>query len=188
MKFTIVFAAALLSLNVHATPEHDVKPPKPVKAAPVVNVNVSNTVKAVARAPRASSPAPAAAPVAAAPAVPAPEGSQTFVGGSVYERSAPGVAVAAPQQPLKSCRLGFGLGGSNTGGGLGLQIPAGQDQLCLVDAQLELMNRLGGFTEADRLMLVCKVEGMNDTSRCKALSPQPAPASSNGGGLNLLPG
>ncbi len=179
MQKTII-AACLLALSAasYATPEHDtpVKPPKPVKAAPVVNVTVTNTVKAVARAPRASS-APAAAPVVvqAPAAAPASEGSQTFVGGSVYERSAPGVSVAAPQQPLTSCRLGLSGGGSNSSGALGFGLVMGNDATCLVGAKLTVMERVGGFSADERTQVACEIEGMDKLETCKRIA-QKAPA------------
>ena len=181
MKLTLVFAAALLSIgSAQATQEHEtpapVRPVKTVKArassSSASQIGITNTV---------------GAPSATFGGTSALGGSVSGAGNAYVnsERSAPPVAVAAPQQPITSCRLGFGVGGSNTSGGLGLNFVAGQDQLCLVSAQLALMDRIGQFTELDRLTVVCKVEGMSETSRCKGMKQEPALATYKDG--NLLP-
>lgn len=117
------------------------------------------------------------------------EGAQPGSGSinsTVYEKSAPSIAVGAPQQPLTSCRLSISLGGSGTSGSGAGGIPIGNDETCLAAARLALMERVGGFSQADKLQAVCKVEGMADTSLCKAQgtqkvaeAPNAAPAASS---------
>lgn len=104
-------------------------------------------------------------------------GSGNGVYSTVYERSAPGVAVGAPTQPLTSCRLSVSLGGSSAGGAGAGGIPIGNDETCLAAARLALMDRVGGFTSEDKQRTVCKVEGMAETSVCKSLD-KPAPTAS----------
>lgn len=175
MKKHLIALACLCAFAAHATEVPP--PPKAPKAA---------------RATSTSSASTGAIGITANPSAYF-EGTSAF-GGSLnlagarfgtQERSAPPVAVAAPQQPLTSCRLGFGVGGSNTSGGLGLNFVGGQDQICLVSAQLALMDRLGQFSDADRLMVACRVEGMAETSRCKSMKQEPALASYRD--PNLLP-
>lgn len=108
---------------------------------------------------------------------------------TVYERSAPGISISAPTQPITSCRLGVSLGGSNTGGAVGGGIPIGNDATCLAGAQLAAMEKAGGFTMDDRQKAACGIEGMSAMSVCKkqaepaksaaALAPAAVVASSN---------
>lgn len=108
------------------------------------------------------------------------EGNQAGSGGvssTLYERSAPAVAVGAPTQPITSCRLGISLGASGTGGAGAGGIPIGNDETCLAAARLALMDRVGGFTAEDKQRTVCNVEGMAETSVCKALKDAQQPKS-----------
>jgi hypothetical protein len=101
------------------------------------------------------------------------QGAQPGSGGvvsTVYERSAPSVSVPPATVPTQSCRLTIGGGGSNTSGGLGVGVPIGNDETCLAAIRLAMMERIGGFTQEDKLRTVCNVEGMGITSACKALS------------------
>ena len=68
-----------------------------------------------------------------------------------------------------SCRLYlFGGVTSKDGAGSGT-LPIGNDQTCLSIAGLNLMERAGGFTQTEKQMVACKVEGMAELETCKKL-------------------
>ena len=71
---------------------------------------------------------------------------------------------------LHSCRLYmFGGGGSTSGNGAGT-IPLGNDQTCLSVVSAALMQKVGGFTQAEVTAVVCRIEGMSKLDTCKNLS------------------
>ena len=100
--------------------------------------------------------------------------------GYYAERSAPGIAVGAPSQPISSCRLGFSGGGSNSGGALGFGLVLGNDMTCLVGARIEAMKRVGGFSQEEFQQVACEIEGMAKLETCKRVTSgasAPAPVS-----------
>ena len=79
------------------------------------------------------------------------------------------VNVLLPSVPT-SCRLYlFGGGSTRDGAGSGT-FPIGNDQTCLSIAKINLMERIGGFTQAEKQVVACKVEGMGELQTCKALA------------------
>lgn len=82
----------------------------------------------------------------------------------------PVIAGNIPAVPT-SCRLYmFGGGSTRDGAGSGT-IPLGNDQTCLSIAKLNLMDRVGGFTQAEKQAVVCKVEGMSELATCRSKKP-----------------
>ncbi len=103
---------------------------------------------------------------------------------SLYERAAPSVGLSSVPQPITSCRLSIGGGGSNSSGAIVGGIPIGNDQTCLVGAALSAMSLAGGFTRQDAQRIACKIEGMSELATCKAL---PAVVERSETDLKLLP-
>lgn len=80
----------------------------------------------------------------------------------------PVIAGNIPSVPT-SCRL-YLFGGAATRDGAGSgTMPIGNDQTCLSIAKLNLMERTGGFTQSEKQMVACKVEGMAELETCKKL-------------------
>lgn len=90
------------------------------------------------------------------------------VQGDVTESNTPPVVAGVLPSVPTSCRLYlFGGGSTRDGAGSGT-FPIGNDQTCLSIAKLNLMERAGGFTQAEKQAVVCKVEGMAELGTCKA--------------------
>lgn len=169
MKNLAILAAALLSFGAHATAEHDTpKPAKVIKSARATSASTSST------GPIGITNQASVAPVFGGTS--AMGGSLNLAGAQIgtQERSAPSSFAPAGSAPVTSCRLFFGVAGSQTGGSLGAGLPMGNDQVCITQAQFALMDRLGGFQAEDYLRAACKVEGMSETSRCKAMKQEPS--------------
>jgi hypothetical protein len=96
-------------------------------------------------------------------------GNSIVVGGDMAESNTPPVVAGVLPSAPTSCRLYlFGGGSTRDGAGSGT-FPIGNDQTCLSIASLNLMERAGGFTQAEKQTVVCKVEGMADFPTCKAI-------------------
>ena len=92
------------------------------------------------------------------------------IAGDVTESSTPPVVPGVLPSVPTSCRLYlFGGGSTRDGAGSGT-FPIGNDQTCLSIAKINLMERIGGFTQAEKQVVACKVEGMDDLPTCKALA------------------
>lgn len=92
------------------------------------------------------------------------------VGGDVVESNTPPVVPGALPSVPTSCRT-YLFGGVSTRDGAGSgTFPIGNDQTCLSIAGLNLMERIGGFTQAEKQIIACKVEGMSELPTCKALA------------------
>lgn len=92
------------------------------------------------------------------------------VGGDVVESNTPPVVPGALPSVPTSCRT-YLFGGVSTRDGAGSgTFPIGNDQTCLSIAGLNLMERIGGFTQAEKQAIACKVEGMSELPTCKALA------------------
>lgn len=100
------------------------------------------------------------------------------IGGDTYERSAPAIFGAEIPSVPTSCRLYLFGGGSNVNGAVTGSIPLGNDQTCLSIAAVNLMERVGGFSQVEKQKVVCKVEGLEGLPTCKALDEKPAVAAS----------
>jgi len=89
-------------------------------------------------------------------------------GNTEVDRNAPPVMIGTVIQPIGTCRLSVGGGGSNTSGAFAGGFPIGNDETCLVDARDKMMQRLPNiFSELDRTLNICKVEGMSEFEACK---------------------
>lgn len=92
------------------------------------------------------------------------------IAGDVTESNTPPVVPGVLPSVPTSCRMYlFGGGSTRDGAGSGT-FPIGNDQTCLSIAALNLMERAGGFTLAEKQAVVCKVEGMAAMPTCKALA------------------
>lgn len=92
------------------------------------------------------------------------------IGGDVTESNTPPVVAGVLPSVPTSCRLYlFGGGSTRDGAGSGT-FPIGNDQTCLSIAMLNLMERAGGFTQAEKQVVVCKVEGMAALPTCKSVA------------------
>lgn len=91
------------------------------------------------------------------------------VGGTVVERSAPAVFAGNIPSVPTSCRLYMFGGGTNVNGAVSGSIPLGNDQTCLSIAKINLMERVGGFSDAEKQGVICKIEGMEELATCKKL-------------------
>lgn len=92
------------------------------------------------------------------------------IGGDVTESNTPPVMPGVLPSVPTSCRLYlFGGGSTRDGAGSGT-FPIGNDQTCLSIAKINLMERIGGFTQAEKQVVACKVEGMSELETCKALA------------------
>lgn len=193
---SILFAALVAASAVQATP----KEPAPTPSIGITQINAqaqlqssrnTNRIRTTATGGRSTSTSAGGSVgnislqnnIAAPDATPA-IGAGAMLGNtaSIYKAGAAPVSVAAPQQPLRSCRLGFGAGGSGESRAFGFNIPMGNDGICLADAQLELIARNPNqFTDDDKLRVSCRVEGMAELSGCKKLAErESAQAASNG--------
>lgn len=93
----------------------------------------------------------------------------TVQGDKTESNTPPVVAGVLPSVPT-TCRL-YLFGGASTRDGAGSgTFPIGNDQTCLSIAKLNLMERAGGFTQAEKQSVVCKVEGMNELATCQAVA------------------
>lgn len=91
------------------------------------------------------------------------------IGGDVTESNTPPVVAGILPSVPTSCRLYlFGGGSTRDGAGSGT-FPIGNDQTCLSIASLNLMERVGGFSQAEKQAVACKIEGMSDLQTCKNL-------------------
>ena len=95
------------------------------------------------------------------------------VEGSQYKAAASTAYAPDTSSPRTSCRLFVGLGGSGRDGSLSGGIPIGNDQTCLSGAAIEAMDKAnkvqaGTFLVSDYLLAICKMEGMDSMSACKA--------------------
>lgn len=90
------------------------------------------------------------------------------IGGDVTESNTPPVVAGVLPSVPTSCRLYLFGGGSTRDGAASGTLPIGNDQTCLSIATLNLMERAGGFTQAEKQVVVCKVEGMEGLETCKA--------------------
>lgn len=101
------------------------------------------------------------------------------IGGDVTESNTPPVMPGVLPSVPTSCRLYlFGGGSTRDGAGSGT-FPIGNDQTCLSIAALNLMERAGGFTQAEKQAIVCRVEGMSTMETCKSLSFKKSPTAVN---------
>lgn len=92
------------------------------------------------------------------------------IAGDVTESNTPPVVAGVLPSVPTSCRLYlFGGGSTRDGAGSGT-FPIGNDQTCLSIAKINLMERIGGFTQAEKQVVACKVEGMGELQTCKALA------------------
>ena len=97
------------------------------------------------------------------------QATNVTIQGDVTESNTPPVVPGVLPSVPTSCRLYlFGGGSTRDGAGSGT-FPIGNDQTCLSIAALNLMERAGGFTQAEKQAVVCKVEGMADMPTCKGL-------------------
>ncbi|MGD9599964.1 MAG: hypothetical protein AB7P94_16690 [Steroidobacteraceae bacterium] len=100
----------------------------------------------------------------------AAQSTSVVVQGDVTESNTPPVVAGVLPSVPTSCRLYlFGGGSTRDGAGSGT-FPIGNDQTCLSIAALNLMERAGGFTQAEKQAVVCKVEGMAEMATCKAIA------------------
>lgn len=98
------------------------------------------------------------------------QSTSVTVQGDVTESNTPPVVAGVLPSVPTSCRLYlFGGGSTRDGAGSGT-FPIGNDQTCLSIAALNLMERAGGFTQAEKQTVVCKVEGMAEFPTCKAIA------------------
>jgi hypothetical protein len=96
--------------------------------------------------------------------------TRVIIGGDVTESNTPPVVAGVLPSVPTTCRLYlFGGGSTRDGAGSGT-FPIGNDQTCLSIAMLNLMERAGGFTQAEKQTVVCKVEGMAALPTCKAVA------------------
>lgn len=98
--------------------------------------------------------------------------SSTVSGNSTdikVERNTPPAYAPKADIPVTSCRLTMGMGASAPGAAGSGGFPIGNDQTCLSLVALQVMRSVGGFTQADRMLVACKIEGMSDTEGCKNL-------------------
>ena len=77
----------------------------------------------------------------------------------------PGVLPSVPT----TCRLYMFGGGATRDGAASGSIPLGNDITCLSIAKLNLMERVGGFTQAEKQSVACEVEGMSKLDTCQKL-------------------
>jgi hypothetical protein len=91
------------------------------------------------------------------------------VGGTTVERSAPAVFAGNIPSVPTSCRLYMFGGGTNVNGAVSGSVPLGNDQTCLSIAKINLMERVGGFSDAEKQGVICKIEGMEELATCKKL-------------------
>lgn len=97
------------------------------------------------------------------------QATTVVVEGDTVESNTPPVMPGVLPSVPTSCRLYlFGGGSTRDGAGSGT-FPIGNDQTCLSIAALNLMERAGGFSQAEKQAVVCKVEGMSDMETCKNL-------------------
>ena len=96
--------------------------------------------------------------------------SNISIGGDTYQRNAPPVIAAEIPSVPTSCRLYLFGGGTNVNGAVSGSIPLGNDQTCLSIAAVNMMERVGGFTQQEKQQVVCKVEGLEDLPTCKAIN------------------
>lgn len=99
-------------------------------------------------------------------------GNAVNIGGDTYERSAPGVALAAQQQPITGCRYVLGLAGSNTSGSMAAGIPLWKDSECKGGAAIRAMNQApsGTFNSQDYRIVICEnMDAAANTPTCKNL-------------------
>lgn len=91
----------------------------------------------------------------------------------------PVIAGALPSVPT-TCRLYlFGGGSTRDGAGSGT-FPIGNDRTCLSIAKLNMMDRTGGFSQAEKQTVVCEVEGMDVLNTCKNLGAKKTAAAPAG--------
>ena len=93
----------------------------------------------------------------------------TITGDNEASNTPPVVAASIPAVPT-SCRLYLFGGGATRDGAASGSIPLGNDETCLSIAKLNLMERAGGFTQAEKQIVVCKVEGMAELDTCQKLA------------------
>lgn len=93
----------------------------------------------------------------------------TITGDTTASNTPPVVPGVLPSVPT-SCRLYLFGGGATRDGAASGSIPLGNDETCLSIAKLNLMERAGGFTQAEKQVVVCKVEGMAELDTCQKLA------------------
>lgn len=98
----------------------------------------------------------------------------TVTGDAAVSNTPPVVAGNIPAVPT-SCRLYLFGGGATRDGAASGSIPLANDETCLSIAKLNLMERAGGFTQAEKQIVVCKVEGMAELDTCQKLATTAKP-------------
>lgn len=196
MKFAkntiaVIIFAAFASSSM-ATDKKPVKTPSPQTSVPAANAtanavgvgiaasrstiksNINNTVRASGGAGGSSTVnvGNGSVPLAVGGAV---DFAGARVGGDsnvTFERSVPSAMAPGASVPSKSCRLTIGLGGSGSAASGSGGFPIGNDQTCLSGVAIEFLDALRtrgiNVDQADYTRAACKVEGMADTSPCKA--------------------
>lgn len=93
----------------------------------------------------------------------------TITGDTTASNTPPVIGANIPAVPT-SCRLYLFGGGATRDGAASGSIPLANDETCLSIAKLNLMERAGGFTQAEKQIVVCKVEGMAELDTCQKLA------------------
>lgn len=175
MKYLIALLLSALSIAATAT---EVKPPKPTKQP--VRVNVVQEVRAEIKNILAQQQLQQQQQ-----AQQQQQGQQAIAITEAAKASAPPAYAPPASTPLKDCRytIGLGFGTPNASGSGG--VPIGNGQICITETANEILNRQAARGEKvakdDYLINECKVEGMAETSVCKAfLARQPRPQYSRG--------